>query len=300
MLRFQLVRRKHLFLLELLFVSTVLHCVAFFFLFVFYSGYRYSAKIVVRRSGVQIVPTFFMDRLNNLQKSETVKNQSGTNSDTNQKISAKKVLPSTTIQKMEQKKKDSSVQKKEQKNPSPSKKQQTTQKQKEEPKKKLVQKNQQKNQQHKQQAKQQMQQKKQTVKEKTVQKKDTVKQEEQKIEKKVADNAEIDAPSAVQSVLPLAVHDAVITGIDDSDTIQIQNYVQREVSRIWYPPLGLPEDIVCYVKVQIGSDGAVVETEIEESSGVLVYDLSARSAATCLSLPRWAWGREFTISFRYE
>ena len=38
----------------------------------------------------------------------------------------------------------------------------------------------------------------------------------------------------------------------------------------------------------------------EDSSGVLVYDLSARSAAMELSLPRWAWGKEFTINFCQE
>ncbi len=81
------------------------------------------------------------------------------------------------------------------------------------------------------------------------------------------------------------------------DTPQIQNFIRGEIVKTWEPPIGMPEDLACDIIVKIGCDGLVMDSKIERSSGVLIFDLSARSAAAALVLPRWAWGREFTINF---
>lgn len=74
--------------------------------------------------------------------------------------------------------------------------------------------------------------------------------------------------------------------------------VEREIASRWRPPRGLSKDLACQIKCSIGLSGAVVGCKIEKPSGVLIYDMAARTAARAMSLPRWAWGKEFTIIFK--
>lgn len=242
-------RGRQLFFGELLLASLLFHLVVLLFLLVIYSSYRYSTKLVVRRSGVQLLPAYFVRPAT----STTVQSNLGAAAvqPPAQKVTSAK-MPSTTIKKEEPKKPATTKQTSTKANAKkPSQPQKT--KPKEEPKKMQTQKN---------------QQKQQPAKKQTPSKKEQPK------------------PQAKKQ--------------DDFDTPRIQQYIQSEVSKRWTPPIGLPDDLVCEVTIQVGGDGVVTDAIIEESSGVLVYDLSARSAAALLSLPRWAWGKEFMISFNQE
>ena len=74
--------------------------------------------------------------------------------------------------------------------------------------------------------------------------------------------------------------------------------IEQEIVSRWKPPRGLSKELACQIKCSIGGDGAVVSCILEKPSGVLIYDMAARSAARVMSLPRWAWGKEFTIVFK--
>jgi hypothetical protein len=74
--------------------------------------------------------------------------------------------------------------------------------------------------------------------------------------------------------------------------------VEQEIASRWRPPRGLSKDLACQIKCSIGLSGTVVDCKIEKPSGVLIYDMAARTAARAMSLPRWAWGKEFTIVFK--
>jgi hypothetical protein len=74
--------------------------------------------------------------------------------------------------------------------------------------------------------------------------------------------------------------------------------IEQEIVSRWRPPRGLSKDLVCQIKCSIGGSGTVVACKFEKSSGVLIYDMAARSAARAMMLPRWAWGKDFTIIFK--
>lgn len=74
--------------------------------------------------------------------------------------------------------------------------------------------------------------------------------------------------------------------------------IEQEIVSRWRPPCGLAKDLSCQIKCSIGGNGTVVACKIEKSSGVLIYDMAARSAARAMTLDRWAWGKEFTIIFK--
>lgn len=83
-----------------------------------------------------------------------------------------------------------------------------------------------------------------------------------------------------------------------AEQARIHECIEQEIISRWRPPRGLRKDLVCHIKCNIGSDGAVASCVLEKPSGVLIYDMAARSAAKAMSLPRWAWGKEFTIIFK--
>ncbi len=75
-------------------------------------------------------------------------------------------------------------------------------------------------------------------------------------------------------------------------------YMMHEVTRAWHPPAGLGGDLTCHVKVAIASNGSVSHVKLEESSGVLAFDMAARAALWRISeYPRSLWGHEVVIVF---
>jgi len=74
--------------------------------------------------------------------------------------------------------------------------------------------------------------------------------------------------------------------------------LQEEISSQWKPPVGLAKDLECQISIELAADGTVLKSAVNESSGVLVYDVAARSAVRKINFPRWAYGKEFTIAFK--
>ena len=83
-----------------------------------------------------------------------------------------------------------------------------------------------------------------------------------------------------------------------AEQARMHECIEQEIVSRWKPPRGLSKELTCQIKCCIGGDGCVVSCILEKPSGVLIYDMSARSAARAMSLPRWAWGKEFTIVFK--
>ncbi|MCA9769808.1 TonB C-terminal domain-containing protein [Candidatus Dependentiae bacterium] len=90
----------------------------------------------------------------------------------------------------------------------------------------------------------------------------------------------------------------VYAGRQELALLQMQARIQKEVSMIWKPPVGLPKNLLCQVTLTINDKGHVTETKVSKSSGVLLYDVSARTALTQLTLPLWAHGKKFCITFK--
>lgn len=89
-----------------------------------------------------------------------------------------------------------------------------------------------------------------------------------------------------------------LMGENNPQLIKFQKSIQKEVSRLWKPPLGVPKGTECAVKFLIDNKGNVKEFEISNKSDILIYDLSILRVARQFKFDKFLWGRKFSIDFR--
>ena len=116
-------------------------------------------------------------------------------------------------------------------------------------------------------------------------------------------------PSTLQENVGEADDESEEAGSDEFDEGDEGDFITAEVARMqyaieqeliahWKPPKGLPKDLECQIKIRFTPEGKISNCELEKKSGVLIYDMAARTAAKAMMLPRWSWGKEFIIAFK--
>jgi outer membrane biosynthesis protein TonB len=106
-------------------------------------------------------------------------------------------------------------------------------------------------------------------------------------------------PTTVKNSNALDTSHAVPYTQDQRELIMVQNYVYEKVGEQWQPPKGLSADLTCEVMVTIDMKGEVNEVMLHKSSGVLLYDVSVRTALLALNqVPRAAWGNTLHLTFK--
>ena len=78
----------------------------------------------------------------------------------------------------------------------------------------------------------------------------------------------------------------------------MQQDLQSEVSSRWKPPVGLRVDLICEITLSIDWDCRLKEIHVSKSSGVPLYDMSARQSLKDFTPPTWAKGKSITICFK--
>ena len=103
-----------------------------------------------------------------------------------------------------------------------------------------------------------------------------------------------------QEVPELGQEVAVALGetIDDPRLVQYYTQLQRSLSDVWKPPHGVDQECACEIMVQIDWNGTIQDVKIHKSSGVLIYDIAARTALQDAKLPLWTRGRTITVTFK--
>ena len=89
-----------------------------------------------------------------------------------------------------------------------------------------------------------------------------------------------------------------LMGENDPQLIKFQESIQKEVARLWKPPIGVPKGTECAVKFLIDNKGNVKDFEISNKSDILIYDLSILRVARQFKFDKFLWGRKFSIDFR--
>lgn len=106
--------------------------------------------------------------------------------------------------------------------------------------------------------------------------------------------------AATQQQLVTAVdadQDVMYVGREDLAILEMYEQLQREVVRCWRPPVGLGAQLACTIAVKIDWQGQVEASMVAQSSGVLAYDISARSSITTMTFPRSTYGKEIILTF---
>jgi outer membrane biosynthesis protein TonB len=138
-----------------------------------------------------------------------------------------------------------------------------------------------------------------------IQKKEALKVEPRQTVEKIIEKNEIKeeleqkiTSTAAQQAEDIDDANVRYVGRDDLDALQMQEYISQELVNHWQPPVGVPKDRVCELKILINWQGKATDIKILKPSGVLVYDMSTRSAVLAMNFPKWLWGKEFTINFK--
>lgn len=96
--------------------------------------------------------------------------------------------------------------------------------------------------------------------------------------------------------LPADAQEAIYVGQLELEALQLQEAVQRELQTYWKPPIG-HRGLTCNVTVMVDWQGVISEITIAQSSGVLMFDMSAEQALSAMTFPKTAWGKNITITF---
>lgn len=79
---------------------------------------------------------------------------------------------------------------------------------------------------------------------------------------------------------------------------ELQTMIQNALVESWAPPAGMANTLVCRVSITVDWNGAIIETIVKESSGVLVYDVAVEQALDQLKPPRQMWGKTIQMAFK--
>jgi outer membrane biosynthesis protein TonB len=82
------------------------------------------------------------------------------------------------------------------------------------------------------------------------------------------------------------------------DAVMLEQALQEAIVQVWAPPAGMDSSLVCNVALTIDWDGKLLEAKVEESSGILVYDIAVEHAIDQLVLPRQLWGKTVRVAFK--
>ncbi|MFA5075376.1 MAG: TonB C-terminal domain-containing protein [Candidatus Babeliales bacterium] len=89
-----------------------------------------------------------------------------------------------------------------------------------------------------------------------------------------------------------------LMGESDPKLIIYQKHIQKEVERLWKPPVGIPKGTECALSFQVNSQGKIENFEVIKKSNILIYDLSIIRIAKRFEFEECLWGKKFTIEFR--
>ena len=86
-------------------------------------------------------------------------------------------------------------------------------------------------------------------------------------------------------------------GQKELDALNVQYDIEREVAKYWRPPADVSKKLLCTANVVVDQEGKVQKVTVIKSSGLSIYDISAKAAVAKMSFPKSVWGKEVNITF---
>lgn len=105
----------------------------------------------------------------------------------------------------------------------------------------------------------------------------------------------IDTQQTIVPIIPENVH--ISHNYREVEALRKQAQLQKELVQTWKPPIGVSPDCMCEISFFVTSKGKVENIKMVKSSGVLMFDISARQALCAMKMPQWTYGKPFTINF---
>jgi|GEM_PF-7119782 len=111
----------------------------------------------------------------------------------------------------------------------------------------------------------------------------------------------VDEPEGPYEVA-LAVGDGrdegpVVLGQEEYELLQAYQAVYEQVSAQWRPPAGIKPARPCIILITLDNRGLVAQLTVEQTSGVLAYDVAARMAVGRSQFPKHMWNEQIRLHF---
>lgn len=84
-------------------------------------------------------------------------------------------------------------------------------------------------------------------------------------------------------------------GYEQLDSLAVQNKIQQMVQQNFKCPIGIKKDVSCELTVLVGDSGRSKAVTMVRSSGILIYDTSARAMLYKIEFPKEVWNKTITI-----
>lgn len=73
--------------------------------------------------------------------------------------------------------------------------------------------------------------------------------------------------------------------------------LHQKIMDNWRAPRGIESDCSCELEAIVAANGAIQSIVTKKSSGILMFDIAARSALLAIEFPRWSRGKSIVIAF---
>jgi hypothetical protein len=104
-----------------------------------------------------------------------------------------------------------------------------------------------------------------------------------------------DEQSSSDTTLSAVSDNVIFVGYEQFDECVIGSKIQHAIIQSWTPPVGLDQGVSCEMKITVSPDGAAESIVVAKTSGVLVFDMSARTALQQIEFPQEVHGKTISI-----
>jgi len=87
----------------------------------------------------------------------------------------------------------------------------------------------------------------------------------------------------------------LFVGYEQLEQCVVSSKIQQSIQQCWTPPIGIAAGTSCQMRVTVSAQGTAQAVKIEQSSGVLVYDTSAKAALFQVEYPQEVYNKTITI-----
>jgi hypothetical protein len=95
-----------------------------------------------------------------------------------------------------------------------------------------------------------------------------------------------DGQNSSDTTLSPVSDNVVFVGYEQFDECVIGSKIQHAITQSWTPPVGVDQGVCCEMKVTVSPDGTADSIEVVKTSGILVFDMSARTALQQIEFPK--------------
>ena len=92
------------------------------------------------------------------------------------------------------------------------------------------------------------------------------------------------------------IDNATFIGYQQIDSLAVKNKIQQEIQQNFKAPIGIKKNVSCELTVFISDKGKSKTVTITKSSGILIYDSSARAMLRKIEFPQEVWNKTITIA----